>query len=270
MFYSRKRQRLLGRMAFLLRRLSRGGTGQDDVWSDRDHPLLRGFFFSTVSRIWNLLLQDVLLLFAGSLESAHSLIWGAHQIWGNVLTVLWQLGGGQPGDFLSVTSFMCQHSNVKRYKVIFTLYAILPLFVVMMTMPNTVIFCDSWSRPINWIRGFSQSPPPQNFKHCSITCGKLYPWEIYNVILADVPPKLGVTERTLCYLIFCLILSETTSVTHIFWFSPNFCLSFVWVHSSLLLLFLYLPISLSIYLPVVDPQSLSFFPSLWASFHLLL
>ena len=114
------------------------------------------------------------------------------------------------------------------------------------------------------------NPPPQNFKHCSITCGNLYPWEIYNVILADVPPKLGVTERTLCYLIFCYILSETTLVTHIFWFSPNFCLSFVWVHSSLLLLFLYLPISLSIYLPVVDPQYLSFFPSLWASFHLLL
>ena len=156
MFYSRKRQRLLGRMAFILRRLSRGGTGQDDVWSDRDHLLLMGFFFSTVSRIWNLLLQDVLPFFPGSFRI--SLFIDLRCTWDLrkrpdcfVIIRWWSIRW----FFLSVTSFMSQHANVKSYNVIFTLSVVLLLFVVKMPMPNTV-FVARGGRLINWVRGFSQ------------------------------------------------------------------------------------------------------------------
>ena len=79
--------------------------------------------------------------------------------------------------------------------------------------------------------GFLNCLPPRTFKHCSITCGKVYPWEIHNVILASVPQKLRVTQRTLCYLpdiLSYFVWNYLSDSYFLIWFLSVFHLSPFW------------------------------------------
>ena len=60
--------------------------------------------------------QKNIKLLLARLESAYSLIWGVHQIWGNVLAVLRQLNGQSlylfiSADVILCNHVMCQHAN---------------------------------------------------------------------------------------------------------------------------------------------------------------